>query len=297
MNYRLTTYFLFMTTAVFAGLYFTSSEEELTVNETVFVSDQIISSPSVETSETKPQSITPSEATSPKSETKVIIKEVSSHPEYDSDKLDYMAFMYENFLKSHTARIRRSYPLLFERLSLDDASQEELTRLLSEKEMVNWMRGHNMNDDEKLELAERKEQMKEKFNQQIADLLGSETDIFQDYEDKKQQYQQISGLKGKMEESGDFSIAAQDELASLMQESRSIHKEMFGDEWKTLRESKEKADEFLAVTSERYKQLTESADFLNEAQKEVFGGYLNKVYQRFERAAKNYDRRRKSKKD
>ena len=186
--------------------------------------------------------------------------------------------------------------MLFERLSLDEDAKEQLSRLLSEKGMVDWMRGYGLDEDGKLELAERKEEMKAKFDQQIADLLGSELDIFQDYESKKKQYQQISSLKGKMEESGEFDMASQDELASIMQESLSMHKEMFKDDWKTLRESKEKADEFLAVTSERYKQMTESAVFLNAAQKEVFGNYLNKVYQRYEKLLRTMRKKRKSRK-
>ena len=36
---------------------------------------------------------------------KVIIKEVSSHPEYDPDKIDDMAFVYETFLKAKPAEL------------------------------------------------------------------------------------------------------------------------------------------------------------------------------------------------
>lgn len=295
MVYKAFSVIFFVTTLVFAGLYFTSNNSEISATEVKIVSDSRTFKSEFKPFEAdvKPES---DKAQGNYDKPKVIIKEVSSHPEYVPDKIDDMAFVYETFLKGQTGRIKYSYPLLFERLSLDEDAKEQLSRLLSEKGMVDWMRGYGLDEDGKLELAERKEEMKAKFDQQIADLLGSELDIFQDYESKKKQYQQISSLKGKMEESGEFDMASQDELASIMQESLSMHKEMFKDDWKTLRESKEKADEFLAVTSERYKQMTESAVFLNAAQKEVFGNYLNKVYQRYEKAAKNYEKKRKSRK-
>ena len=294
--YKLFSIFFFITTLIFAGLYFTvDNESNIKVDENIFLSENKISVPAFKPLDEKDKN-------SPKSKSfterrpKVIIQEVSSHPEYDPDKIDDMAFMYEAFLKSHTKQIERSYPLLFERLNLDDTTKEELSSLLSEREMVSWMRSYNLTQEEKEVLKSRKEEMKMKFDEQIADLLGSEMDIFIDYESKKNQYQQISGLQKQMEENGEFSHAAQDELASLMLDSRNVHKEMFEDDWNVLRESKEKADEFLAVTSERYEQLKESAGLLNDAQKEVFSKYLAKIYRRYERAAQEYERRRKNEK-
>ena len=293
MFFKISSGVLLLTTAVFAGLYFNSADTNFTVTETNFI--QTRSSHANSDKELAKRSSATKASLQSKVPTKTIYTEVSSHPDFSKEEIDDFAYLYKTMATAHKSHVKHSYPLLFDRLSLDEEGRDSLSQLLAEKSMIGRMRDRGMDDDEKLELAEKKAAMKERLNLQIEELLGAETDIFQDYEAKKQQYQQISGLKGKMEVSGDFDIAAQDNLAALMLDSRNLHKDLYKDDWGTLRESKEKADDFLLVTSERYKQMAADADFLNGDQQEVFGGFLRGVYKRYERAAEHYEKSRNKK--
>lgn len=218
------------------------------------------------------------------------------HPDYSKQEIDYMAFRYESFLKGHTKNIMRYYPLLSDRIDLQEPDKTEFNRLLAEKSLADWLRPGNLSKEDKAIFEERKAQISEEFTQKVVDFLGPQADIFLNYMDKKKQYITISRFKKQFEAVGEFGVEVQDELATLMKDSKEIQESMFesGDA-KVLKKSKQQTEELLIVMAERHKQLLEDAAFLSESQKAIFEKQLNMTYSNYKNAASYYQSKRKAK--
>ena len=186
----------------------------------------------------------------------------------------------EMMKKRRNQMIEGRYGYLFKKLDLSEADKEAFMELLGERSMVQMssrMRGFANGDDEeaKQKAEQEREESLSKINNEISDLLGDNYSTYEDYSEKRREYDYVSGLNRAL---GDSSLSDDqtDKLASLMKDTKDSYQfsnEKLNDSsnpWAAYSLNKEERAEYVKELEVRDELvLEESAGFLDESQQEA----------------------------
>jgi len=296
MLYKAASGVFMVTTTIFASLYFVekSAQSQAIIIETTKNTKE--KSTDNKNSRSLKQ---PEKEVITKTKTVVLKEKISSHPELSSHEIDLMLEIKNSMSRDHSRRLEREHPMLFQRLDLDDEMKKNFKLLVGERRLgLNMRAPEDFSEEEREEYYAKKEEILSSIDEKIAGLLGGQFDSYINYRDKSQQYQVVSSINYRLNESGEaLEIDQQDKLAQLMYDSRQTASEEHGQvDWRAMRENPEKAQSALEDYKARQDALKEQVDFLSENQRKAFVTHLDSRYKRYEgwvkRITEGRDRRR-----
>jgi hypothetical protein len=293
MLFKIGTFSFMATSVVFAGLYFTEkADEPVVIRETVEVK-----STSVETS--APIVEEKIVYRTDKAGTRVVVKEVSSHPELSKVELDMMVKVVDKMKVNYSRNLKREHPLLFERINLDEENEKKFMKLIGERRMALYMRlDKDATEEEKEAHNAFKEEALSGVDDKITSLIGEQATTYFGYREKSQQYRSIAGInKGLVQAGFEMDADQQDQLAQVMFDNRrELSDEHSKFDWNALRKSPEKVGEMVDFHKERYENMKSQASFLDDDQRLAFEKHLDrnlKQYTRYAEHAQKGDSRRR----
>lgn len=294
MLYKITSFVFMALFAIFASLYFVEKSSGELPKE---------SSLNVKAKEQSPIRIREAKAVEQKTDklevqtkTVVLTKEVSSHPGISREDFNLMVEVKNSMSRDYSRRLEREHPLLFERLQMDEAQKNEFKLLIGERRLgLNLRPLEDASEEAKEEYQLKKDEILESIDNKIAEVLGEQTESYFNYRDKAQQYQVVSSINSKLTSSGEqLEIDQQDQLADLMHISRKQSDEQNGKvDWRSLRESPDKAVEALTQYKERHELMKAEIGFLSDVQKDIFVKHLDSRYKRYESWVKKLNREKR----
>jgi hypothetical protein len=293
--FKFSTLIFMVTTVVFAGLYFTEKEyKPKTFVETREVVKVVKVKQAMTSYEKEKLSSPELKRESPIN--RVIIKEISSHPELSKFEIDMMSRTYKEMTKKWSGRSKRSHPLLYEKLSLDEETEKKFLSLIGERRMNLYMSSpdKDASEEEKEEHQAYKEDTLKYVDDKISDLIGEKSDVYFNYRERSLQYSSVSGINRGLKQSGiEMNEQEQDQLAEVMFDNR---RELDSDhakyDWAAARKNPERIDEILDFHKKRYDAMKSQVNFLSEIQQEAFNKHLDDYLNKYKRYAGQISKRR-----
>jgi hypothetical protein len=182
--------------------------------------------------------------------------------------------------KRRTDMVKGRYSYLFKKLNLSEDDQKVLVDLLGEKFMASAASrmkqfGNRGDEDAKATADAEKEDAYAAVDAKIENLLGDEFNVYSDYNEKRREYDYVSGLNRGLGEDAQLSENQTDKLATVMNETKSeyqFNNEKFNtdDRYAVYKYSKEERQEYakeLEIRDELV--LKDSSEFLDTDQQKA----------------------------
>ncbi len=290
MKYKIAIILVLLIASIWGGIYMTggevAEETHLAADSTEEMAPKKIEVAKVVEEKTKRQSvkITKSRAVSSakevpptKQNSRPVIREevteefVQNYPDFSEEEETKSEL--ELKLEETSVKVKQKNKALFKRLNLSEEDEQKFTEMLAEKEMVKNMSPRGLSGEEKEDFNHQKNNLMNDINQDIADFLGDDQELYENFQGLEKEYNQLMNVEDDIESVGGIDEFTQDELAQFMNESYLPFNKYHQGWKKAIAESQESAESFLTGMKELNEEIINNAPIEND-QKII----LEKIY-------------------
>jgi hypothetical protein len=278
--FKLATIFFMILSAVFAGLFFTESEDK----EEKIVYIEVDAKKSLQKpqddSQRETSKLSKTVASNPV-KTRVIIQEVNPFENVSKEEAELLLTIRDYHRQDEGRDFKNDNTILFKRLDLDTQTETAFLNIMADKRLANEIRPHNWMTDEEKELAkEKREAINAALDLKAEAILGPQFETYTNYREKSRQYSMVADMDKKLIQSNaNFNETQQDQLAEVLYKGKKLTTKF---NWKEMKKSPEVMDKWLSFYKDNQATMTSSAEqFLEEPQLEIFQKTLKSYYSRY----------------
>jgi hypothetical protein len=279
--FKLTTIFFMVLSAVFAGLFFTESENK----EEKIVYVEVDAKKSLQKPQEKSQRSTSKNSNTVASspvKTRIVFKEVNSFENVSKEEAELLLTIRDYHRQDEGRDFKEDNSILFKRLNLDQQTEAAFLEIMADKRLANEIRPQKWMTDEEKEIAkEKRQEINAALDLKAEEILGSQFETYTAYRVKSRQYSMIADMDQKLIQSNaNFNEVQQDQLAEVLYNGKQITTDF---NWKEMRKNPEAMDKWLSFYKDNQANMTSNAEqFLEKPQLKVFQKTLKSYYNRYE---------------
>lgn len=286
--FKIPTIFFMMVSAVFAGLYY--SEVQSVEKQIVYIEAPVKEKETAPKNTAQQKELLTNKPSPAQSTTRLVFKEVSPFENVNTEDAEILLTIRDYHRRDEGREYKEEHAILFQRLELDEATEEAFLALMADKRFANEIRPQGwMTDEEKEEAEIKRNDVLAILDLKVQNVLGSQFDAYINYTEKAGQYRMIAEMSKKLiKDNLNLNIEQQDQLADVLFNGKRVTSEF---DWKEMKTNPKLRDQWLAVNKENQSIMTTQAgQFLEEPQLKIFLQTLKSRYGKFDkqrRSSKN----------